>query len=101
MQEGERPRRPENAGSLGFSDALWWLVWDCWSESPSVRPTARQLLLHLEYASRTWIPPLEYPIPKDLFGEAEIDFTFGDERNKLVNFLESRPFTRDACCVCI
>ena len=63
VQKGERPRKPENAESLGFSDKLWWLVRMCWSESHLARPTARELLLYLRDPSHTWVPPLEYPIP--------------------------------------
>jgi len=58
---GERPERPVNAESLGFSDTLWELVQSCWSETGSTRPTARQLLDYLSPASRTWIPPPVYP----------------------------------------
>ena len=81
VQKGDRPRKPDNAESLGFSDALWRLVRKCWSESPSARPTAQQLFRHLQDASRTWVPPLEYPIPDDIDGGAEPDSTSGDERN--------------------
>ena len=34
-------------------------------ESPSVRPTAQDLLRHLRDAPPTWAPPLEYPIADD------------------------------------
>lgn len=37
------------------------------------------LLRCLQDASNTWVPPLEYPIPNGLDGDAEPDFTFGDE----------------------
>ena len=58
---GERPEKPVDAESLGFSDTLWELVQSCWGESSSTRPTAQQLLDYLSSASLTWIPPPVYP----------------------------------------
>ena len=58
---GERPEKPLDAESLGFSDALWELIELCWSESISVRPTAQMLLDFLSSASLTWVPPSVYP----------------------------------------
>ena len=58
---GERPEKPREAESLGFSHALWGLVQSCWSESSSTRPTAQQLFDHLSLASLTWAPPQIYP----------------------------------------
>ena len=89
VHKGERPRKPDNAGSLGFSDTLWQLTRACWSESPPARPTAQQLLRYLEDASRDWTPPLEYPIPDDLDGEAGLDLTSGDERSGTASSLIS------------
>lgn len=63
VQKGKRPKRPPNARSLGFSDALWGLLVRCWSKSSTARPTAQQLLECLQAASLTWVPPPEYPIP--------------------------------------
>ena len=63
---GERPEKPCEAESLGFSSELWELVQSCWSESGSARPTAQQLLDHLSSASLSWVPPLEYPVRIDV-----------------------------------
>ena len=79
VQRGERPKKPDNAKSLGFSETLWRLTRACWSESPSTRPTVQQLLCDLQDASHTWVPPLQYPIPDNLDGEITIDFTPSDE----------------------
>jgi hypothetical protein len=54
---GERPSKPLNASSLGFTDSLWGLLQLCWSKSALVRPTARQLYDHLRSASLAWVPP--------------------------------------------
>ena len=59
---GERPEKPLNAESLGFSDVLWRLLQSCWSESCSTRPTAQQLFDYLSLAALAWVPPLVYPI---------------------------------------
>jgi len=58
---GERPEKPLDAESLGFSYTLWELVQLCWGESISARPTARQLLDYLTPASLDWVPPTVYP----------------------------------------
>ena len=58
---GERPKKPFDAESLGLSDALWWLVQSCWSESSSDRPTVQQLLDYLSSAAPSWVPPPAYP----------------------------------------
>ena len=79
VHKGERPRRPDNAESLGFSDTLWRLIRTCWSESSSTRPTAQQLLRYFEDASHTWVPPSKYPIPGDLDGGVGLGLTSGDE----------------------
>ena len=79
VQRGVRPRKPDCAECLGFSDALWRLTRACWNESPSTRPTAQQLLRYLQDVSCTWVPPLEYPVPDDLDVETVLDFTCGNE----------------------
>jgi len=58
---GERPGKPPNAVSLGFTEALWELLQSCWDESATGRPTARQLLDYLHPASHTWVPPKPCP----------------------------------------
>ena len=58
---GERPRKPLDAESLGFSETLWELVRLCWSEASSARPTAQRLLDCFSSTYITWDPPLVYP----------------------------------------
>ena len=65
VQRGERPQKPRKAKSLGLSDILWELVRRCWNQSPEARPTAEQLFFYLQDASRSWVPPTEYPVPGD------------------------------------
>jgi len=62
IAKGERPEKPADAESLGFSETLWGLVQLCWSESVSDRPTAQQLFDCLSLDSLAWVPPLVYPI---------------------------------------
>jgi len=64
---GERPAKPLDAESLGFSDKLWELVQLCWSESSSDRPTAQRLLEYLSGISPTWVAPPMCP-PTDASG---------------------------------
>ena len=76
---GERPGKPLNALSLGFTDMLWGLLQSCWEESAAVRPTARQLLDHLNMVSDTWVPPETFSaaggavnnLSSDIFGVSE------------------------------
>ena len=63
--DGERPGKPPNAKSLGFSDTLWELVQLCWSVPSSIRPAVQRLFDDLSAASRNWAPPLVYPIEVD------------------------------------
>ena len=62
VMDGERPEKPLDSRSLGFSDDLWELVQLCWSQSTSIRPTAWQLSNGLSSAAPTWVPPPVYPI---------------------------------------
>ena len=100
-QKGERPRKPETAESLGLSGPLWRLIRKCWSKSPSARPTAQQLLRHLEVASRTWVPPHEYPIPNDLGGGVGLDLTSDDGRSIVTSVLTSSLFVLTLGVLCI
>ena len=65
--EGERPEKPREAESLGFSCQLWELVQLCWSESGPARPTAQQVFDLLSSASPSWAPrPPEHPTRTDV-----------------------------------
>jgi len=61
---GERPGKPANALSLGFTGTLWGLLQSCWDESAAARPTAQQLLDYLRPASSAWVPPELCPSSK-------------------------------------
>ena len=93
VQKGERPRKPDNAASLGLSDTLWRLIEMCWSEPPSTRPTAQELLHHIRNVSHVWVPPPEYPISDDLEGGVGTDITTGDERSRVTSALAGSLFT--------
>ena len=101
VQKGGRPRRPVNAGLLGFSDRLWKLVLRSWDESPSTRPTARALLCYLQGASPTWAPPLEYPIPDDPDGEAGFDLMPHGEWSVVADALTNSFFAPLIVMLCI
>jgi len=100
VQKGERPRKPENAESLGFSDTLWRMVRMCWSESSSARPTAKELLRHLQDASHTWVPPLEYPIPDDHDEGAGLGLRSDDEQSIATGALTSSLFVLVVSMLC-
>ena len=86
---GERPGKPLDAESLGFSHELWGLVQLCWDESTSSRPTAQQLLDYLYPASLIpWVPPSTYPaidINPDDITESESSGSFGMHISSLVH----------------
>ena len=73
MARDERPEKPRESESLGFSNGLWELVQWCWSESSSDRPTARELHDYLSRASLTWVPPRVYPASIDAYSTADSD----------------------------
>jgi hypothetical protein len=60
--DGQRPEKPLQAESLGFSDTVWELVQLCWSELSWTRPTAVRLFDDLSAATRTWHASSAYPI---------------------------------------
>jgi serine/threonine protein kinase len=92
VREGERPGKPLNAESLGFSDTLWRLITACWSKSSSARPTAQQLLHYFQGASCTWVAPLEYPIHDNLDRGEGFDSTSNDGRSKVAGALANSLF---------
>jgi serine/threonine protein kinase len=92
VREGERPGKPLNSESLGFSDALWRSMTACWSKSSSARPTAQQLLHYFQHASHTWVAPPEYPIHDNLDGGEGLDFTSNDGWSKVAGALANSLF---------
>ena len=52
--EGVRPRKPEEAKRLGFSDELWQTVELCWLEDRTTRPGVEKILPCLNDAAAFW-----------------------------------------------
>jgi hypothetical protein len=52
--EGVRPRKPEGAKHLGFSDELWRTVELCWQEDRNARPGVEEILSSLNDAAAFW-----------------------------------------------
>lgn len=50
----ERPPRPGNSESLGFTKEIWNLLESCWSRDVSSRPTAKRVVNRLEGAAKGW-----------------------------------------------
>ena len=60
--EGLRPKEPENASAIGFSDSLWNFVQRCWDANMELRPQVADLVAHLGRVARQWnrpMPPVE------------------------------------------
>ena len=53
---GKRPKRPQGAEAVWFTDDLWGMLEQCWSPQPKARPTAEAILEHLERGSTAWKP---------------------------------------------
>lgn len=53
IREGYRPRKPERARSLGFTDELWNILQQCWLAEASARPNVKEILSHLHRAEWT------------------------------------------------
>ena len=73
----------------------------CWDESPSVRPTAEDLLCYFRDASPTWVPPVEYPIPDDPDGEAGPDSVSRGERVMVADSPTSGLFAFLVAMLCV
>jgi len=52
--EGDRPKKPEGAKSLGFNDELWSAVELCWLEDRDARPGVEDILACLNNNSLSW-----------------------------------------------
>ena len=52
--EGVRPKKPEEAKSLGFNDELWGTVELCWLEDRNARPVVEEILSSLNDATAFW-----------------------------------------------
>jgi len=50
--EGVRPKKPEGAKRLGFSDELWRTVELCWLEDRNARPGIEDILSCLNDTNR-------------------------------------------------
>ena len=51
---GVRPKKPDSAAALGFTDGLWWIVENCWEVDRDKRPDVETVLSHLIHAARAW-----------------------------------------------
>ena len=52
--EGYRPRKPDGANSLGFTDELWKTIQRCWLADPNARPDVKAILSQLNHATWSW-----------------------------------------------
>jgi serine/threonine protein kinase len=51
--QGSRPYRPEDLVDAGFGHGTWEFAERCWDENPTLRPSAREVLVHFERVART------------------------------------------------
>jgi hypothetical protein len=54
IMEGVRPKRPEGAKHLGFSDDLWRTIELYWLEDRNARPGVDDILSSLDEATAFW-----------------------------------------------
>ena len=54
IMEGVRPKKPEGAKRLGFSDELWKTVKQCWLEDRNARPGVGAILSSLNASVEFW-----------------------------------------------
>jgi len=52
--EGIRPKKPDEAKRLGFSDELWRTVELCWLEDRNLRPGVGDIFSSLNDAAAFW-----------------------------------------------
>jgi len=57
--DGKRPRKPENAGDIGFGGGTWELVQRCWRRDRGGRPTVEKISKHFQHVERasSIVPP--------------------------------------------
>ncbi|KAF9647911.1 kinase-like protein, partial [Thelephora ganbajun] len=51
VMRGDRPRKPEGAENLGFTDELWRVVQRCWLANAGERPDVKDILFQLNHAT--------------------------------------------------
>jgi hypothetical protein len=78
---GERPGKPCEAESLGFSDSLWELVQMCWSKEGSDRPSAQRLVDHLFGVFEAWDPPMDPAIESGIDSDSSSLFKMSLENS--------------------
>ena len=54
IMDGVRPKKPEGAKRLGFSNELWRTVELCWLEDRNARPVVEEILSSLNDATAFW-----------------------------------------------
>ena len=54
IMDGVRPKKPERAEHLGFSNKLWGTVELCWQEDRDARPVVEDTLSSLTDAAAFW-----------------------------------------------
>ncbi|KAF9646136.1 kinase-like protein [Thelephora ganbajun] len=52
--DGERPKKPKGGIYLGFAEALWETVEQCWLQDRSARPDVEEILCCLDSAQAFW-----------------------------------------------
>jgi hypothetical protein len=52
--KGVRPKKPEGAKRLGFSDELWRIAERCWLEDRNARPSVEDILYSLNETTEFW-----------------------------------------------
>ena len=60
VMEGLRPKKPNNAPTIGFSDPLWAFVQRCWDADMNLRPGVAEVVAQLNMATADWdgvMPP--------------------------------------------
>ena len=54
IMDGVRPEKPDNATLLGFTEELWDIVEQCWSEDRRARPVVEDILACLNGVPLSW-----------------------------------------------
>lgn len=54
IMEGHRPKKPNMAESLGFTNELWKTLQQCWLTDTNARPDVKTILSHLNHATWAW-----------------------------------------------
>ncbi|KAF9785122.1 kinase-like domain-containing protein [Thelephora terrestris] len=76
---GVRPKKPDNAPSIGLSDHLWAFVEKCWGGDVGLRPDVKEVVTRLRQTNTEW----EGVMPHSIKDKKDVTTLSQDEKSDL------------------